>query len=218
MTDSTSGIDDEAPVDALRDTWEWRQDGASWFVDLEAPSLDPAHLGPWWADLVDAWLDDFSELVRVREASLVDNTEHTLARRPEEPFVMFRRRVLDAIRSSPDRLHQTTLYLDLRAWVRTAESPDRPVVGWIEIDSLELYVHIGDDGEGYASFDLPVSLFSPAPRSNRPASNLELHGLNQPVLRRALERWATRTGQSLQLGGELPFRREFGFAHPDDDD
>ncbi len=216
----TSDLAYEAPtVDALRDTWVWRQDGAAWFVDLVAPSLDPTILGPWWADLVDEWLDDFADLVRVREVSVVDDDAgHLLTRQPEESFAVFRNRVVTTLRTHPVRLAATTFDLDLHAWVRTAESPDRPIHGWVTVDSLELYVHIGDDGDGYASFDLPVSLFSPAPRSNRPASNLELHGLNQPVLRRALERWAARTGQSLQLGGELPFRREFGFAHPDDDD
>ena len=204
--------DDSPPRQPRTDTWGWEQDGAAWHTEL----VQPAGMSrtQWWRSFVEAWLEDFSPLTRVTEATLTNDDPRTIVW-SDGAYTAFRERLLAAIVDASHDIVSLTLSLDLHAWFRVGDSmiPER---AWLRWSDVELYALIDPEtNTGYATFELPLSLF--AARSRARGDNHALHALNQPLLADALERWARRPGVKLSWSGELPGMYERGFL-PDDEE
>jgi hypothetical protein len=212
---STDAPDDDAPSrEEIADTWRWRQNGASWMASLPRPGGDAATVSRWMADTVGGLLDDFAPLARVRTAMLLaDDGPRHLTRGPDEPYAQFRARLLDAIREHPLPVTYVRLGLDVRVWVRTKDSPDRPELAWLSYPGIELGVHLDDSA--WVEFEIDNTLFSAFTYPDMEPN--PLYPPNQPLLEAALRRLRARATDPLDRAGELPGTYEFGFS-PDRDD
>lgn len=213
---STNIPDDDAPSrEAIADTWDWKQDGVSWLAELSPSSGgDAATVNCWVAATVAGLLEDFIPLARVRTAMLLAHGGPThLTRQGDEPYAKFRARLLDAIAKHPLPLIYVELGLDVRVWVRTTDSPDRPELAWISYPAIELGLHLQDDV--WVEFSLENTLFSAFSYPDKDPN--PLYPLNQPLLEAALRRLRARATEPLDRAGELPGKHEFGFSSDRDD-
>jgi hypothetical protein len=206
--------EDEPPREAIADTWRWRQNGASWVASLPSPEGNPASVNRWMADTVQGLLDDFESLARVRTAMLLaDDGPRNLERRPEEPYSLFRARLLDSVRQHPQPVTLVELALDLRVWLRTKDFPESPELAWLSYPGIELALHLDDTA--WVEFSLDNTLFSAFTYPDMDPN--PLYPLNQALLEAVLRRLRARARHRLDREGELPGTYEFGFL-PDRDD
>jgi hypothetical protein len=213
---SMNASDYDAPsCEYIADSWGWKQDGATWMASLRFASGGDAVTGNRWvAATVAGLLEDFSLLARMRTAMLLaDEGPTRFTRDADEPYALFRARLLNAIPAHPLPLIKVSLGLDVHVWVRATDSRDRPRLAWISYPGIELGLHLDD--EAWVNFSLDTTLFSaftyPDKRPN------PLYPLNQPLLESVLRRLRARAGEPLDRSGELPGTHEFGFS-PDPDD
>src|SRR5262245_35493366 len=214
-TMSPDAPDPDAPSrEAIRDTWRWKQDAASWQASLTVPEGDRTTRNLWVAATVDGLLADFASLARVRTAMLLDDERPTrLTRSADEPHAQFRARVVDEIRKHPLPLTDVELGLDVRVWVVTTDSPDRPELAWLSVAGIVLARHLDD--RAWIDFSLENTLFSAFTYPDKDPN--PLYALNQPLLEGALHRLRARATEPLDRSGELTGTYEFGFL-PDRDD
>ena len=166
------------------------------------------------ADTVAGLLDDFISLARLRTATLLANDGPTcLTWRADEPYAQFHARLLDAIAAHPLPLTAVELGLDVRVWVRTTDSPDRPQLAWLSYPGIELGLHLDDST--WVDFSLDNTLFSAFTYPDEDPN--PLYPLNQPLLEAALRRLRARATEPLDRTGELPGTYEFGFSSDRDD-
>lgn len=213
---STNALDDDAPsCEYIADTWRWKQDGARWLAFLPfPPGGDAATVNRWVAATVDGLLEDFAPLARMRTAMLLaDEGPTSIKRKVGEPYALFRARLLNAVGAHPLPLIEVNLGLDVRVWVRTADSPRHPRLAWISYPGIELELHLDD--EPWVRFSLDTTLFSAFTYPDMDPN--PLYPLNQPLLETVLRRLRARAAEPLDLAGELPGTHEFGFS-PDRDD
>ena len=209
--------DDDAPSrEEIADTWRWKQSAASWSARLAFPDGEAAVANGWIADTIAGLLADFAPLARVRTAMLLtDDGPTRLSRATGEAYAQFRSRLLATIRAQPLPLSEVLLELDLRVWVRTVESPDRPELTWISYPGTELDLEDIRDGTVGVMFRLANTLFSAFTYMD--GDENPLYPLNQPLLEAALRRLRARSDEPLDLMGDLNGTHEFGFS-PDRDD
>ena len=212
---SAEAPDYDAPSrEEIADTWRWRQNGASWIASLSRPSGDAAAVNRWMAGTVDGLLTDFASLARVRTAMLLaDDGPTHITSRPDEPYAQLRARLIDAIEEHPLPVTFVRLGLDVRVWVRTKDSPDRPELAWLSYPGIELGAHLDDSA--WVEFSLDNTLFSAFAYPDMDPN--PLYPLNQPLLEAALRRLRARSTGPLDREGELPGTYEFGFSSGRDD-
>lgn len=209
---------DDAPSRMhIADTWRWKQDGASWMASLSLPTGDAATVNRSVAAAVAGLLDDLAPLARARTAMLlVDDGPTRLTRHPDETYAQFHARLLDVIAAHPRPLTAVELGLDVRVWVRTTDSPDRPELAWISYPGIELGLHVLPlEGRAWVEFSLDNTLFSAFTYPDKDPN--PLYAFNQPLLEAALRRLRARSTSPLDLEGELPGTYEFGFSPNRDD-
>lgn len=213
----TDSHDDDAPSrEEIADTWRWKQSAASWIASLSRPSGDAATVNRWMAATVARLLNDFAPLARVRTAMLLADVGPTrLTRRPDETYAQFHARMLEAIAAQPLPLSEVLLELDLRVWVRTVESPDRPELAWISYPGTEIDLEDQRDGTVSVAFRLANTLFSAFTYMD--GDDNPLHPFNQPLLEAALHRLRSFSDEPLDLMGDLPGTHELGFSSDRDD-
>jgi hypothetical protein len=215
---TTHAPNDDAPSRThTADTWRWKQDGASWMASLPLPIGDAATTNRSVAAAVGGLLDDFAPLARVRTPLLLaDDGPTRLTRHPDETYAQFRARLLDAIAAHPLPLTAVELGLDVRVWVRTTDSPDRPELAWISYPGIELGLHVLPmEGRAWVEFSLDNTLFSAFTYPDKDPN--PLYPFNQPLLEAALRRLRARSTGPLDREGELPGTHEFGFSSDRDD-
>jgi len=213
---STDADDDAPSRNEIADTWRWKQSAASWTASLSRPDGEMATMNRWLTDTVAGLLSDFAPLARVRAAMLLaDDGPIRLKRRPDEPYAQFRAQLLDTILGHPLPLSEVLLELDLRVWVRTVESPDRPELAWIAYPGTALDLEDLRDGTISVAFKLSNTLFSAFTYMD--GDENPLHPLNQPLLDSVLRRLRARSAEPLDLMGDLPGTHEFGFSSDRDD-
>ncbi|HEY2383485.1 MAG TPA: hypothetical protein VGK48_20115 [Terriglobia bacterium] len=215
---STNAPDnDAASREEIADTWRWKQDAASWQANLAFPGGDAAAVNRWVAATVDGLLADFAPLARVRTATLLaGDGPIRLTRTADERAEQFRARLLDAIRTHPLPVTSVELGLDIRVWVRTTDSPDRPELAWLSYPGIELRLQLlPTESRAWVDFSIENTLFSAFTYPDEDPN--PLYPLNQPLLEAALRRLRARATDPLDRSGELKGACEFGFS-PDRDD
>jgi hypothetical protein len=215
---STNAPDDDAPSrEEIADTWRWKQDAASWQANLAFPGGDAAAVNRWMAVTLAGLLADLTPLSRVRTATLLPNDGPIhLTRRAEEPYAQFRAQMLDAISGNQLPVTYVELALDVRVWVRTTDSPDRPELAWLSYPGVELRLQLlTTEGRAWVDFSIENTLFSAFTYPDEDPN--PLYPLNHPLLEAALHRLRARSTEPLDRTGELKGMYEFGFS-PDRDD
>lgn len=212
---STEAPDVDSPSSKeIADTWRWKQDGASWVASVSFSTGDAPTVNRLVANAAAGLFDDFAPLARVRTAMLLAEGGPThLMRQPGERCIAFHARVLDGIAAHALPLLAVELGLDVRIWMCTTESPNRPELAWLSYPGIELGLHLTDTA--WVEFELDNTLFSAFTYPDMDPN--PLHPLNQPLLEGALRRMRARFAEPLQLYGELPGRIEFGFSSDRDD-
>jgi hypothetical protein len=127
------------------------------------------------------------------------------------------RKFVKAIRDYPVDFVYMTVIVDLYVFVRTPESPDKPIREWISNNnsakftfSLECSDKL-EDRQPFIDFSVGHTLFSPYSNLYE-EDNQELFSLNQPLLENALRTWEKNLGlgEISELEG-LPGIYKYGF-------
>ena len=212
---STDTPNDDAPSrEEIADTWRWKQDAASWQASLAFPGSEAATVNRWMAATIAGLLGDFTPLARVRTATLLaDDGPTRLTRQADVPYAQFRELLLDAIGGHPLPATDVELDLDVRVWVRTTASPDRPELAWLSYPGIQLELHLDDSA--WVDFSIENTLFSAFTYPDEDPN--PLYPLNQPLLEAALRRLRARATEPLDRSGELNGTYEFGFSSDRDD-
>ncbi len=206
---------DQPCIEAVMDTWRnWSGAGTWTWAPRTRPTGDAAaDLDRWGAAQVAALLEALRPFARVREALLDGPPEAPLVASGEfrwsgeAPHAEFERAVIDAVRTASGPVTTIDLAFDLHVWVRTAASPTMPVRGWVRgLGTASLVVRRADP---YGALSVHHTLFVDGILNGD--SNAELHRLDQPLLRDALDSLEARLGPIVEVAG-VPGVGRTGFA------
>ncbi|HEX6938801.1 MAG TPA: hypothetical protein VF158_05275 [Longimicrobiales bacterium] len=131
-----------------------------------------------------------------------------LERAADDAPAAFVARVRQVIETFPAAVRAVEADVDVIAYVRTADSPDRPVRARARLGDV-LYTFGGE--KPAVCLSVQHTLF--APYSPYGLDNAELHALNQPLLEAALRRWEERVGPIIEFEG-YPGIFRYGFRTP----
>lgn len=219
-------IDKNAPtIEPLYDTWNYT-DSNMWGINIpvDLSLFDSLHKrNKWYANTIVESLNAFSKLARVNSVlcgPLNQNNDVNLMdfkRQEEESYEQYLEKICQAIRDYPVDFGFMSVMVDLYVFVRTPESPERPIRAWIGNNyhaGFELSLEIHDeleDRQPFIYFHVGHSLFCPHSRLYR-EDNSELFTLNQPLLENALRTWekALNLGEISELEG-LAWIYKYGF-------
>lgn len=116
---------------------------------------------------------------------------------------------MQAVREYPVPLDTLNIEVDLFVYVRTQESPERPIRAWVRLPRNEFIILGGPENQQpYLRFETGYTLFRPLSKDYE--DNSELYSLNQPLLENALRRWEQRFGAICEVDG-IPGIYEYGF-------
>jgi hypothetical protein len=205
---------DDDCIEPLLDTWRHLDHAASWIWSPRSrPTSDEAPvLNAWGADQVADLLDALRPIARMRRARFNGPPDAPPAP-PERtwigkdtPQASFERALIDAMRAAPGPITTVELVFDLYVWVRTAAART-PMRGWVRNAAYGDLQFEKDDP--YGALMMQHTLFRDGATHGN--SNTELHRLNRPLLKDALEAIETRLGPIVHVEG-LPDVTRTGFA------
>ena len=212
----------QLPIKPIQDTWEIRGDIAAWYINfqLDFASLSIQEVNAWYLTAFTKILKSFTLFGRVWQVSFKSNaesktTETTLKWELEVEYNDYIQEITESIQNFPDSIEQLEINLDLSVFVRTKESPDKPVRAWVR-NLAHLAICGGKESEKYAKpvvyLDIDHTLFCPS--SMYEIDNSELYHLNKSFLEKALRNWEQHFGTINEFDG-LEGVYEYGFL-PDD--
>ncbi|MHC5723788.1 MAG: hypothetical protein ACYTXY_06430, partial [Nostoc sp.] len=105
-------------------------------------------------------------------------------------------------------IYSLTLKVDLFVYVRTQDSPNKPVQGWVRYIG-EFVFFGGEEGDSEYGLNLSISSTLFCPSSLFYGDNIELYSLNHPLLSHALRLWEKKLGSINDIQG--PGVYEYGF-------
>jgi hypothetical protein len=210
------------PIDPIKDTWELRKSTGKWFIVLpfDFSSLSIQEVNDWYINTITKMLDAFSQLARVWQVCFHSSYKSeikgvVLEWQPENSYEEYIENVLQRIKEYPAPIEEAAMQVDLFVFVRTQESPNKPIRAWVRSPS-ELLIDGGlEYGEPDLGFSVAHTLFRPS--SFYGIDNSELYSLNQPLLENALRSLAERFGSISEVEG-LPRIYEYGFLPYEDKD
>lgn len=208
------------PIEPLFDTWGIRKYSGAWVIEppIDFTSLSVREVNTWYIDTMMGMLAAFSELARVWKVFFSPSNESevdgiVLRWQPENPYEDYIKIIIDAIQKYPTAVEELRMQVDLLVFVRTEESPNQPIPGWVR-ELGELVIRGGPEfGEPYLCFSIEHTLFRAFSYYGK--DNRELFSLNQPLLENALRRLEKCFGEICEVEG-LPGIYEYGFL-PDEE-
>lgn len=202
-------------IQPLNDTWGIKgSDDNYWGItsSFDFTSISTPEVNAWFARVVIETLDAFSDLTRVWEVSF-----SSLYRKDVEPvwlewklgdsYEEYIENVLKAIREYPAPIYSLTMKVDLFVYVRTQESPNKPVQVWVRYIGEFVFFGGPESSEYGLTLDIVGTLFCPS--SLFYGDNRELYSLNHPLLSHALRLWEKKLGSINYIQG--PGVYEYGF-------
>lgn len=202
-----TALRDEPCVVPVMDTWRNWDRAGSW---LWSPRI------PWNVDQLAAVLEVLHPIARTREALLGGPPDAPPLAMPERVWhdgvahAVFERSLVEAARTAAVPITTIDLVLDLRVWVRTATTRTMPVLGWVR-SAAEVSLYFAGRNP-YGALVIHHTLFIDGKLAGDP--NIELHRLNQPLLRDVLAAIESRFGPIIEVEG-LPGVSPTGFTSSD---
>ena len=214
-----SNIQTKSSVDPLKTTWSLKHDAGVWSITpfFDFTSLSTQQVNQWYVDTTLKTINSFASLCRSSAVSFTcsayENIEPLMIRwQSDNSYQEYLERVLKAISEYPGSIEILEIYLDMFVFVRTKESPDKPVRSWVN-DLGHLTICGGKKyGEPYLYLETEHTLFCPYSYSGE--DNRELYALNQPLLEKALISWEEKFNAEIEPEG-LPGIYKYGFLSED---
>jgi len=215
-------------VEPLLDTWAVTKQGGEWEMtpadDLSNTSIEERNT--WYAETMMSIIEAFSPLARVYGVSfysIVDRNQKNKIKEEfiewdfKEPLEKYLEKVFQAVKSYPVDIYNLYIRVDLFVYVRTEESPDKPVRAWVrecgdlayEMADIEISIEPLMDYEPYLALVMNHTLFCPD-YWKYDLDNTELFELNKPFLEEALRNLEQKFGVEIEANG-LPQIYKYGF-------
>lgn len=215
-------------VEPLLDTWAVTKLGGDWEMtpndDLSNTSVEERNT--WYAKTMMSIIEAFSPLARVYGISfnsLLDKDQENKIKEEfiesdfKEPLEKYLERAFQAVKSYPVDIYNLYIRVDLFVYVRTEESPDKPVRAWVrecgdhayEMAEIEISIEPLMDYESYLAIRMLHTLFYPDSWKGH-INNTELFELNKPFLEEALRNLEQKFGAEIEPNG-LPGIYKYGF-------
>lgn len=210
------------PIQPLEDTWGSKGDAGTWYInlDLNFTANTTQEINTWYEKIITDTLDSFRDLARVWKVSLSPSNHEkfkgvVLEWQPEESYEAYFKKISKAIERFPDVICILEMFVDLLVFVRTEESPHKPIRTWVRY--LGKFSFCGGliHRKPFMYLDMEHTLFSPS-SFFKEDDNSELYSLNQPLLKTALGRWEEKFDAEIEPDG-LPGIYKYGFL-PDEDE
>lgn len=209
-------------IEPIQDTWDMRGDTAAWYINFQFifASLSVQEINTWYAKSFSKNLESFATFGRVWQVSFRSSTkskaqETTLKWELKTEYDNYIQNVIENIIKFPDALEQLKIKFDLSVFVRTEQSPNKPIRAWVR-NLIDLTICGGKEYEKYAEpvvyIDMNHTLFCSS--SIYGEDNKELYCLNQPLLEKALRNWEQRFGTINEFDG-LEGIYKYGFLPED---
>ncbi|MEM7590154.1 MAG: hypothetical protein AAF383_01290 [Cyanobacteria bacterium P01_A01_bin.83] len=215
-------------VEPLLDTWAVTKQGGEWDI---SPSVDLSNTSArerntWCAEAMMSTIEAFSCLTRVFRISF--GPIPTLDKKTKvkgksfswdfnEPYHNFLETAYQSLKDYPVDIYILYIGVDLFVYVRTKESPNKPVRAWIrecgdysyEMADLQISLEHMMNNEPFLYFGMHHTLFYPDSWKGHD-DNTELFELNRPFLEEALKNWEQKFNASIEIEG-LPQIYKYGF-------
>lgn len=205
------------PVEPVYDTWELKKDAGAWCIApaFDFLSLTTREVNAWFAGVVTGMLEAFGGLVRAWRVDF--NTSYRediegvrLEWQPGNSYQAYIADVLKTIKAFPAPIDTINIEIDLCVYVRTEQSPHKPVRAWVRLPSDFAIWGGPENKKPYLCFEIDHTLFRPESLYGD-NDNRELYLLNQPVLEQALRKWERRFGTIRDVEG-MSGIYEYGFS------
>lgn len=215
-------------VEPLLDTWAVTKRGGDWSItppnDLSNTSVEERNT--WCAEAMMSTIEAFSSLTRVFRISFGSipnlNEEKKVKGKSfewdfSEPYQNYLEKAYQSLKNYPVDIYILYINVDLFAYVRTKESPDKPVRAWVRecgdysyrIADLQISLEHLMNYEPFLYFEMQHTLFYPDSWKGH-IDNTELFGLNKPFLEEALRNWEQKFSAEIETDG-LPQIYKHGF-------
>ena len=204
-------------IKPLHDTWNIRADTGAWSINLslDFASLSAQDINAWHEKTFVGTIESFSELIRVYEVDIITDREGTegtaLKWTTNSSYNEYVRKTAKKIKEFNAAIDTLEIQVDLFVFIRTEESPETPVRGWVRHLGKFAFCSKTFTGKPYIYFEIDHTLFC---SSSSYEDNTELYDLNQPLLEKALRNWEQKVGTINEYDG-LEGIYKYGFL-PDE--
>lgn len=197
---SNQSIEQIISDNIIQDTWEFRGDTATWYINLplDFTGINYKKINHWYEKSVIKTLHSFSKMARIWHISFRANSQEKakaieLEWKPEVPYEQYFESFLKAIREFPHRISILEMQADFNVFINTAKSPDEATKNWVRY--LGKFSFCGGKiySHPFIYLDMNNTLFCPFSIDGK--SNIKLYSLNQPLLEKALRRWEKSIGK-----------------------
>jgi hypothetical protein len=182
----------------LKDTWQTRKfRDITWGMEpvFDFSSMSAQDVNSWFADSFVHVINISPEFIRVEKVNFVTDHMHsdgvepvTLAWDYGVPQEVYTKEVVLSIQRYQAPIYELTVELGLLVYVRTQESPNKPVLGWVS-NLASFDFHGGPEyGDPSLRLEINTTLFCSDAYDGR-LLNEELHELNHPQLSAFLRGW-----------------------------
>ena len=224
--------DTERPVEALRDTWGWNQDGYCWGMTLVlgSPDIFDQKLNEWSATILEKTLEIFSDLTRVWKIIIVpEPTSEAEVTKIEwcmdNSYQEYISNILKTIKEYPFLIDEIIFDVDLFVYIHLKEFPEKTIRKWIRLPDCNFNLSALQSKKIFILFEICHTIFGPANKQYGPITgsypepeedfsfdldNNELQLLNQPLLEKALRGWEKHFGDIDYIEG-FPGIFKYGF-------
>lgn len=226
-------------VEPLLDTWAVTKRGGDWSItpsdDLSNTSVKERNI--WYAEAMMSTLSAFSSFARayliyfdplekldkLSQGETAENVVDGILIQWDfkEPYKKYLERAFQAVKNYPVDIYTIYVRIDLFVYVRTKESPDKPVRSWVrecgdnsyEMADIQIGIEHLMNNEPFLSFEMKHTLIYPFCHRSYD-DNTELFELNRPLLEEALRSWKREFDVEIETDG-LKGIYEYGFLPED---
>ena len=190
----------------LQDTWEIREDIATWYINLSSnfSTLSREEINIWYEKSVVETLNSFSKILRPWYISFrsspdekVENIE--IEWKPGISYEQYYKTFSKAIKEFPFRISILEMQVDFYVYTNTVESPNKATKNWIRY--LGKFSFCGSNIHSHPFIYLNVNNTLFCPSSIYEVDNSELYYLNQSLLEEALRNWEQAFGTINEFDG-----------------
>lgn len=215
-------------VEPLLDTWAVTKLGGDWEMtpndDLSNTSVEERNT--WYAKTMMSIIEAFSPLARaygISFNSLPDKDQEKKIKYEfiewdlEKPYEKYLERAFQAVKNYSIDIHILYIRVDLFVYVRTEDSPDKPIRAWVrecgdysyKMADIEIGIEYLMNYEPYLALGMTHTLFYPDSWKGH-IDNTELFELNRPFLEEALRNLEQKFGVEIEPNS-LPGIYKYGF-------
>ena len=207
-------------IQPLEDTWGGKGDAGNWYInlDIDLQNKSIQEINTWYKESVSKTISAFDNLVRIWKICISPCNYKLLDKvflkwELEESHEGYLEKAMATIENFPDTICTLEISIDLLVFVRSNESPDKPVYTWIRNFGGFSFCGGSIHGKPFIYLDMEHTLFCPS-SFFKEKNNSELYSLNQPLLEDALKRWEDKFKAEIEPEG-LPGIYKYGFLPED---